>query len=121
MAEYLARHELADAATWSSAGTMAIPDDHATQEAIGVMAALGIDMTPHRATNLDDAQEPTLVFGMELSHLVAARRRFPDIPAGDIRLLDHPKTVPDPYGRGIEAYRTSLAQISEALRGLDLG
>ena len=120
MAEYLARTTLGDVATWSSAGTMAIPGNHATPEAVAVMRDLGIDMTPHRATSLDDADSPTYVFGMEMHHLVSARSRFPEIPPDRLRLLAHPEAVPDPYGRGVESYRAALAQITAAIEELEI-
>ena len=122
MAEYLARRRFVDHdIVFSSAGTMAIGDEPATPEAIGVMHDLGIDMTGHRATPLDEAAEPDLVLGMELHHLVAARRRFPDVAPGSIRLLAHPDAIADPYGRGVDAYQTALHQISTALDDAVLG
>jgi len=80
----------------------------------------GLDLTDHVATPLYEAPVPDLVFGMEQEHLIAAKRAFPDLPPGSIRLLDHPHAIADPYGRDLAEYRASAAHIVAAVSRLDL-
>ena len=117
-AEYAARARFGEGYSFASAGTVALTGDHATGTMQEVGAERGLDLAPHRATLLTEAQVPDLVFGMEQEHLIAARRAFPDLPKGSIRLLAHPQAVADPYGRHIDLYRRTATQIDEALSGL---
>jgi protein-tyrosine-phosphatase len=78
-------------------------------------AELGIDLSTHRSTPLKDCDQPDVVFGMEQQHLVAAARRFPDLAATQIRLLDHPRAIEDPYGLDLATYREAAATIMRAL------
>ncbi len=93
--------------------------DGATSTMCVAAAELGIDLSTHRSTALRDCDRPDLVFGMEGHHLVAASRRFPDLPAADIRLLDHPREVEDPYGLDLAAYRETVGVIMRALESAD--
>lgn len=103
----------------TSAGTIAETGRPATPTMQSVAAEHGLDLEDHRSAPLDGVEPPDLIFGMDAGHLVAARRAFPDIGATRIRLLDHPHDVPDPYGRGIDAYRESARQILSAIERLD--
>jgi protein-tyrosine-phosphatase len=118
-AEVAARSALdPDRFTVSSAGTVAIAGDHATDLMHQVASERGLDLRSHRATPLRDAPVPEYVFGMEQEHLVAARRAFPDLPPDRIRLLAHPSGVPDPYGRDLATYRTTATMIDDAIATL---
>ena len=103
----------------ASAGTVAWHGTEATATMQAVAADRGLDLTGHRARRLSDVSQPDWVFGMELEHLMAARRDFPDLPPNRIRLLDHPHTVPDPYGRDRAVYETAANQIDRALDGIE--
>ena len=103
----------------SSAGTVAVPGQKATPLMLEVAREHGLDLSDHRATLLREASMPDLVFGMEQEHLVAARRAFPDLPPGSIRLLDHPHAIADPYGRDIAEYRATATHIAAAVSRLD--
>jgi protein-tyrosine-phosphatase len=81
-------------------------------------AELGIDLSNHRSTALRDCDQPDLIFGMEQQHLVAASRRFPDLAATQIKLLDHPRAIEDPYGLELDAYRKTVATIMRALESI---
>ena len=94
-------------------------DNRATPTMQQVAAELGIDLTAHRSTPLRDSRQPDLVLGMEQQHLVAAARRFPDLDASRVRLLDHPRAVDDPYGLDLAAYRETAAHIMRALEATD--
>ena len=79
-----------------------------------------LDLSRHMATPLSECELPDLVLGMEQHHLIAARRQFPKLDASQIRLLDHPNAVVDPYGLDLETYRRTAAQVLEALQDIDL-
>ena len=103
----------------TSAGTIAEVGQPATSSMREVASAHGLDLSGHRATALADVAQPDIAFGMETRHLVAVRRAFPDLDPAQIRLLDHPHDVADPYGRGRDAYRVAADQIVEAVERLD--
>lgn len=105
---------------FSSAGTHAIPDDSATDTMQLMADDIGLDLSEHAATPLRDCDEPDLVLGMEQHHLVAARDQFPELDASQIRLLDHPNAVVDPYGRDVETYRGTAAHLMRVLKATDL-
>lgn len=104
----------------ASAGTVAVPGQPATLMMREVAMEHGLDLTDHGATPLYEAPVPDLVFGMEQEHLIAAKRAFPDLPRGSIRLLDHPHAIADPYGRDLAEYRASAAHIMAAVARLNL-
>jgi len=106
--------------TVSSAGSVAIAGQPATALMRDVATEQGLDLSNHEATPLRLVAQPDLVFGMEHEHLIAARRTFPDLPPGSIRLLDHPHAVADPYGRDLTEYRASAAHIKAAVDRLTL-
>lgn len=105
---------------FSSAGTHAISGAPATDDLVKAAAELDVDASDHSATQLRDADQPDLVFGMEQHHLVAARRQFPDLDVSRIRLLDHPSAISDPYGSDLETYRRTTSHILGTLRATDL-
>ena len=104
----------------SSAGTYAVVGGHATHHMQEVAGERGIDLSGHRARKLEDVPQPDFVYGMEQQHLIEARKVFPNLAPGCIRLLAHPLAVPDPYGRGIDVYRSTARQIVDAVAALDL-
>ena len=81
-------------------------------EAFHISSGGSIAVDGNRATDL--------VFGMEQLHLVEAKRRWPEMEPGSIRLLDHPVGIADPYGRGLEAYESSAEHIHRAIDHLEL-
>lgn len=103
--------------TVASAGTVAWYGSEATDTMKAVATDRGLDLTSHRARRLGDVAQPDWVIGMELEHLMAARRAFPDLAPNRIRLLDHPHAVPDPYGRDRGVYESTADQIDRALEG----
>ena len=102
----------------ASAGTIATPDLSATDTMQEVAAERGLDVSGHRARRLHDIDQPDWIIGMEQHHLVSARAAFPDLPASRIRLLDHPRAVPDPYGQGRAVYEAAATQIDESMSAL---
>jgi protein-tyrosine phosphatase len=104
---------------FASAGTHAMENNPATTTMQEAAAELGIDLTAHRSTPLRDSKQPDVVLGMEQQHLVAASRRFPDLDASRIRLLDHPGAIDDPYGLDLAAYQETATHIIRALEAVD--
>jgi protein-tyrosine-phosphatase len=109
-----------ESVAFSSAGTHAIADDPATDTMQLMADDFDLDLSEHRATLLGDCDRPDLVLGMEQHHLVAARHQFPELDASQIRLLDHPNAVVDPYGRDVETYRGTAAHVMRVLKATDL-
>lgn len=106
--------------TFTSAGTYTISRSAATLSMQQVAEEHGLDLSHHAATALDRSKEPDVVLGMEQQHLVAVRRRFPDLDLSQIRLLDHPALIEDPYGLSMEHYRATADRIVEVLASYDL-
>ena len=130
MAEHLARRLWADAlgveparllefgGRVQSAGTSAAPRMRASEEAVELLAARGIDLSPHRSRPLDAelVRGAEHVFAMTAAHRKAIETMLPEA-AGKTELLDPGgRDISDPIGGGIEVYRASLAEIERALR-----
>ena len=109
-----------ESVAFSSAGTHAIPDDPATDTMQLMADDFDLDLSEHTATPLSECELPDLVLGMEQHHLVAARNQFPELDASQIRLLDHPNAVIDPYGRDVDIYRGTAAHVMRVLNATDL-
>jgi protein-tyrosine phosphatase len=118
MAEYRARSTCDDDTfRFASAGTAAAEGAPASSGALLAMAELGIDIADHRATDVRRlAADADLLFGLSSEHVSVMRRTWPDL-ADRIHLL-HPdgRSIPDPYGQDLAAYRTIRDQIAEAIR-----
>ena len=118
MAEYLARSTSdEDTFRFASAGTAAAEGSPASSGALLAMAELGIDIADHSATDVRRlAADADLLFGLSSEHVSVMRRTWPDL-AGRIHLL-HPdgRSIPDPYGQNLAAYRTIRDQIADAIR-----
>lgn len=120
MAEAMAKARFGEELAISSGGSIATDGNHATDLMQQVAAEHGLDLSHHRARNLSTIAQPDLVFGMEQLHLVEARRRWPDMDRGTIRLLDHPSAITDPYGRDLDTYRASATHLHRAIEALVL-
>lgn len=120
LAEFAARSLFGEGAfAFSSAGTHAIAGDPATRNMREAAARHGLDISAHTATPLSRCGHPDIVFGMEQHHLLAAQDQFPDLDVSRIRLLDHPSAIADPYGLGIDDYRSTASHIVTVLESLD--
>lgn len=99
----------------SSAGISAYPGMPASSESVGVMAKRGLDIRDHRARLLtpDLIGNADLILCMSHGHLAAVRA----LGAGDkARLLSEyaagqDAEIEDPFGRGVGAYRSCVAQL----------
>ena len=127
LAEALAR-KLADergmtGVTFASAGTGAFDGAPATDESILVGIERGLDLSLHRARSLTAqlATDDTLILVLAASHLAAVHATAPN---ANVHLLDeyashgeHRRSVPDPFGGDLEAYRAAADDIEAMLPG----
>ncbi len=98
----------------ASAGLSAPSGAPASDNALEVMAAEGIDLSPHRSRPVteDLVLRADLVYGMTEAHALRLQARF---PAYADRVRAMPVEVPDPYGGSPEDYRSAARRIREAL------
>ncbi|MCB1247191.1 MAG: hypothetical protein KDB69_07995 [Acidimicrobiia bacterium] len=119
-AEHYARSVWPETMSVASAGTAAVVGSGATDLMCSVAEDVGLDLTSHVARQLTHTDSPDLVLTMEPRHTTVARRIFPDVPRHRIRLLGA-TPIADPYGRGVDAYRTAVAEIMLAVDELGYG
>jgi protein-tyrosine phosphatase len=98
-----------------SAGTAAVNGGRASEHAVQVMLARGLDLSSHRTqpVTAELMEEAELVFALAPSHKRSMLAWFPE-HAGKIRLLDE-AGVPDPVGGSIERYRECASLLEERL------
>jgi len=115
-AELVAR-EMNDRADteFSSAGTNAIEGIRATSTGVAAAAELGLDMEPHRATQLraDLVAASDLVYVMESHHADSVLALDASASVDLLRADGLP--IPDPYGGDRLEYRGCYSMIREAL------
>ena len=90
-----------------SAGLSALTGEPADQKAQTLMSAQGIDITGHRARQLDREiiQWADLILTMEGGHKVAIESMEPTVRGKVYRVCKWSDfDVPDPYGRPIQAF-----------------
>ncbi len=129
MAEALARRMLArsrgiepdelEAAGFSvrSAGVSALGGGPATEQAVGAMAGLDLDLTAHRARPLTPQliEEADLIYCMTRDHRASVLQMAPS--AEDRTMTLRPEgDVPDPIGQDQAAYQHCAEVIEKALR-----
>jgi protein-tyrosine-phosphatase len=127
MAEYLLRKRLGPDATWvvSSAGVAAPRGMPASQPAVEVLRAVGIDLRPHRSRLLTKEMVAacSLLVVMTEGHCSHVRNIAP-AEGHKISLLKsfdpvaESVDVEDPIGMSVEAYRGVRDEIEAALPGL---
>lgn len=110
-ADYLKRNNI-EGIEVASAGVSAFSGDTATPEAITVCCERGVNLTSHRAKrlNFDDLNTTDLFICMTESHS--------DIIHGLGKMNTVTLGVPDPYCRGIEAYRACADLIEKGFDAL---
>jgi protein-tyrosine phosphatase len=97
---------------FESAGTWGLSGP-ATSSAVAVCAAIGVDLSIHRARRLDvaTAAAAQLVYGMEMEHVVAV-----EALGGTAELLDPDgHEIDDPYGGTADDYLAARRAISNAI------
>ena len=129
MAEGLINHMLSDAMrvriSVSSAGTHAIHGNQASDFAVQVMQATGIDIAGHRARMLSKPmlKQADLVLVMEKNHLHYIRF-MPFFSMKKVHRISEfdensePYDFPDPIGGDIEQYRSTALLLKTCLKGV---
>lgn len=104
--------------TVQSAGIGALVNHPADENTLNLMKLQGIDLEPHRATqlSLDQLRQADLVLVMEKHHRQAVLDMDP-AARGKTFLLGHwiNLEIPDPYRRGEEAHKKALQLIDQAI------
>lgn len=109
--DYLIKNNI-DGIEVASVGVSAFAGDTATPEAIAVCAERGVDLTSHRSKrlNFEDLNTTDLFVCMTASHS--------DVIHGLGKRNTVTLSVPDPYCRGIEAYRACADLIEKGFEAL---
>lgn len=90
------------------------PDAVAALEEAGILSLPQNDYKEHRARNLTEQmlEGADVVVPMSGAHAMQIFLRFPQYAS---KVMQLPIDIPDPYGRGLDAYRQCLAQLRMAL------
>ncbi|OPZ50710.1 MAG: Low molecular weight protein-tyrosine-phosphatase wzb [Firmicutes bacterium ADurb.BinA052] len=120
MAEAMARKLIesgpcADDWAVESAGAGAVEGDPATDNAVAVLAELGLDLAGHRARLLapEMVSRADIILTMERRHLERVLELDP-LAAPRARMLAQ-SDIADPFGCGIEVYRRTRDEIQHSL------
>jgi protein-tyrosine-phosphatase len=117
MAEHLARAVASSSSfEFSSAGTYAYPGQPPSDGAITVMDELGIDITGHRSQSVwEVVDNADVLVALAAEHADALHRRLPDRSADIVTLRADGRSVADPYGLTVAAYRATRTEIATAI------
>ena len=98
----------------SSAGLAAYPGSPASEFSIKVMGEVGIDLSGHRSQplNAEMVAQADEIWVLSPSHKQAIAAAMPQF-SGKIFVLGN--GIPDPYGYGIEVYRSCRDEIKKAV------
>lgn len=129
MAEYLLQDELknrgVDGVLAESAGTIAMDGNKAATLAVSALAAIGVDMSGHRARGLDRRMidEAGWVVTMERHHMQSVLSLAPGAEDKTVMIGEFLKPgagmeIEDPYGGGPDDFRKALELIREAVRAM---
>jgi len=121
MAEAIARKMLRDRKKQDqvqvfSAGTCALPNARATEQAVAVMREMGIDLRAHRATLLTPelVKEAGLVLTMTGAHKEQVKRLIPEAQEKVFTLAEFAGAgadILDPIGKPADVYRQCAAEL----------
>ena len=128
LAEALFLHELKDRpgldVSVRSAGLRAFPGNTADTEMVCFLLEQGLSVPDHRARALSrkDVAWAERILVMEIHHLQAMEREFPE-SAGKTELLGRyiagaPEEIEDPFGCSSHFYRLAQSRIGSAVKGL---
>lgn len=109
-----------------SAGLMAPVGSPASAAAQAVAAQHGLDLSDHRAAQLDRAalQWADLVLGMTHGHVDAVRRQapgLPTVPMTGFLATENPRAgmgIEDPYGGTVEEYERVWSELEQAVEAM---
>lgn len=105
----------------SSAGLYVLEGDRASRDAIKVLSREGIDLSTHRARqiNKDMLKSSDLILTMTKGHKDMVLMQYPNISGKVYTLKEYAygieDDIVDPFGRGLSAYEEALADIKNAL------
>jgi protein-tyrosine phosphatase len=113
MAEAVLRHELEGKTetTVASAGLGALAGHAASEHAVTLMAARGLDISQHRARQLTPRMihDNDLILVMEQAHRRAIDSLEPAARGKVYRMCEwRDRDVPDPYRQPLEAFESAL-------------
>ena len=114
MAQGILRSLIAGAATVESAGLDAADGLPATQDAITAMHEIGIDLSGHSSRSVDETALSDYDLIVAMTPSIGDRLRNMGTDPAHLKRLD----IPDPYGKGLEAYRVTRVHLDAALRRL---
>lgn len=117
LAQGLLAQQLPNHTVWS-AGLGALVGQPADPLSIQVAAANGIDISAHRAQQINSflCQQAELILVMEQMHKVQLEQQFPSVRGKTFRLGQYGKfDISDPYRQPLEAFETAYAFITQGV------
>jgi len=114
MAAAMTRVLLGDDVLVESAGIEAADRLPATEHAVTVMAERGVDILGHRSRPVESLDLSQFDIVVAMTPSVASRLRHLGVEDTRIQTIN----VEDPYGKGLDAYRTAASEIEHALRSV---
>ncbi len=115
--------ELKDKIEVCSSGVYAQNGDRPTYSAIEVMNEMGIDMTKHKATNIQNskAKEMDLILCATRSHKMAVIDMYPQLKDNVYTMKEYAGyslndlDIKDPWGYDIETYRFCASELEKCI------
>ncbi len=114
MAAAMARQLVGAPLHAESAGISATAGAFATREAVLAMQERGLDISGHRSRALSGLNVSDFDLVVALTPAIARHLRAVGIEPSRIATLD----IPDPLGKGLDAYRATAVAIESALERL---
>lgn len=114
MAAAMARHLLGEGAHVESAGTSADDGASATKDAVQAMKERGLDLGSHRSRSVGVLNVRDFDLLIAMTPAISRDVRDLGADASRVATLD----IPDPYCKGLDAYRATAMAIERELRRL---
>ena len=114
MAAALLQRLLGGTAQIQSAGMETGGGTPPTNDAVSVMRELGVDISSHRSRDIADLDLTEFDFFLAMTPWIADQLR--ELGAEKTRIKN--LNVSDPYGKGIQVYRSTVDEIESQLRSL---
>src|SRR5207249_161367 len=114
MAAAMARELLGAAGHVESAGISADDGASATKDAVRVMKERGLDISGHRSQSLSAVNLRDFDLLVALTPAIAQGIRHHGVEPSRVATLN----IPDPYGKGLDAYRATAVAIERDLKKL---
>jgi protein-tyrosine phosphatase len=114
MAAAMAQELLGVAVHVESAGTSADDGASATKDAVRAMKERGLDISGHRSRSFSALNLRDFDLLVALTPAIAQDVRHHRADGSRVATLD----IPDPYGKGLDAYRATALAIERDLRSL---